>query len=334
MTSRERVFTAVRGEAVDRPPISFWGHFYDRESSAADLADATLDFQRQYQWDWVKLNPRKHYHVEPWAVRYRYDGAAKPVLESWPIHRPEDWSVTERAPDRAAFDEQIDAVRRVRRGLPAGVPLIETVFTPLAVLGEMVETPAVLKDHLRQHPGRVRAALESVTRVYERFVGEILAAGADGLFFATVDWGSRDWMSAEEYRDIARPFDLRVLSVAKDAPFNVLHVCKSRNLLFEFADYPVAAFSWAATDPTNPSFADALPRLSGGLMGGISQDGALQKPTPESALAELRHGLDQTGGRRWLVAPGCSIPPTTPVANLEAIRAAVEELRPAPHRSV
>lgn len=333
MTSRERVYAAVRGEVVDRPPVSFWGHFYDRESSAADLADATLAFHRQYQWDWVKLNPRKHYHVEPWGVRYRYQGAAKPVLESWPIHRPEDWTATEREPDRAAFDEQIDAVKRVRRGLPADVPLIETVFTPLAVLGEMVEEPAVLKQHLREHAARVRAALDAVTRVYERFVADLLDAGVDGIFFATVDWGSRDWMSPEEYRATARPYDLRILDVAKQAPFNVLHVCKSRNLLLEFSDYPVAAFSWAATDPTNSSFADALPRLSGGLMGGIGQDDALQQSTPESALAELRRGLDQTGGRRWLVAPGCSIPPTTPATNLEAIRAAVEDLRLAPHRS-
>ena len=88
MTSRERVYSALRGESIDRPPVSFWGHFYDRESSAEALAEATLSFQREYGWDWVKLNPRKHYHVEPWGVRYRYSGADKPVLESWPIHRP------------------------------------------------------------------------------------------------------------------------------------------------------------------------------------------------------------------------------------------------------
>ena len=56
---------------------------------------------------------------------------------------------------------------------------------------------------------------------------------------------------------------------AAGAPFNVLHVCKSRNLLFELADYPVAAFSWAATDATNPSLADALQRIKGAVMGVI-----------------------------------------------------------------
>src|SRR5436309_1756506 len=172
MTCRERVWAALRGEPVDRPPVSFWGHFYDLESTAEDLVEATLRFQREYDWDWVKLNPRKHYHAEPWGVSYRYSGNAteKPTLLSWPIHR------------------------------------------------------------------------------------------------------------LEEYRTWARPYDARILGVASAARFNVLHVCKRKNLLFELADYPVSAFSWAATDPSNPSLTDALARLKGAVMGGISQEDALQHP--------------------------------------------------------
>ena len=64
ISSRERVWAALRGTAVDRPPVSFWGHLYHRESSAAELVEHTLERQREYHWDWVKLNPRKHYHVE------------------------------------------------------------------------------------------------------------------------------------------------------------------------------------------------------------------------------------------------------------------------------
>src|SRR5437667_344302 len=94
MTPRQRVWAALRGEPVDRPPISFWGHFYHRESSAEALVDATLEFHGRYRWDWVKLNPRKHYHVEPWGVRYHYPGVPdqKPTLSEWPIHSGDDWS--------------------------------------------------------------------------------------------------------------------------------------------------------------------------------------------------------------------------------------------------
>jgi len=328
MTPRERVMAALRGEPVDRPPVSFWGHFYHRESSARDLVDATVEFQTEYGWDWVKLNPRKHYHVEPWGVSYRYYDSAtqKPTLESWPIHQPADWTaIGERPHDQGAFGEQLDAVHLLRRSLPPEIPIIETVFTPLAVLGEMVEEPGELRLHMRSHPNAVRGALEAVTRTYERYVAEIMAQGADGIFFATVDWASRDLLSADEYREWARPYDLRILDVVKEAPFNVLHVCKRRNLLLDLADYPVQAFSWASTDPLNPTLADALAKVRGAVMGGISQDESLQERSPQAMLEEFRQGLAQTRGRRWLVAPGCSIPPATPAANLKTLRAAVED---------
>jgi uroporphyrinogen decarboxylase len=336
MTPRERVWAALRGDDLDRPPVSFWGHFYHRESSARQLVDATVEHQREFGWDWVKLNPRKHYHVEPWGVSYRYSGRAaeKPVLESWPVHQPGDWAaVTPRAPDRGALGEQIEAVSLLRRELPGDVPLVETVFTPLAVLGEMVEEPGRLRLDMRTHPNAVRGALEAVTATYERFVKMLLAAGANGIYLATTDWASRDLMSPDDYREWARPFDLRLLAAAASAPFNVLHVCKRRNLLFELADYPVSAFSWDATDPTNPTLADGLARLPGAVMGGISQEEALRDADPERAVAEFRRGLEQSGGRRWLVGPGCSIPPAVPAANLKAVATAVASLRPGDDRS-
>ena len=330
MTPRERVWAALLGEPVDRPPVSFWGHVYHRESSAQDLVDHTVERFERYGWDWVKLNPRKHYHVEPWGVRYRYPGVpdVKPALDAWPIHSGEDWASIRPVPhDAGALGEQLEAVRLLRARLPRDVPFVQTVFTPLAILGEMTETPQQLKQHLATHPEPVRSALEAVTTTFERYVEAVLKAGADGIYFATVDWASRDLMTPDEYRAWARPWDERLMRRASSAPFNVLHVCKRRNMLFEVADYPVAAFSWAATDPTNPSLAEAQGRLRGASMGGITHEGPLQQADPEAMLEELHNAFEQTGGRRWLVAPGCSIPPSTPPRNLERLRGEVEALK-------
>ncbi|MFI5371750.1 MAG: uroporphyrinogen decarboxylase family protein [Candidatus Eisenbacteria bacterium] len=321
---------AVTGAPVDRPPISFWGHFYHRESTAQDLVEATLEFEREYDWDWVKLNPRKHYHVEPWGVGYRYSGRAaeKPVLETWPVHQPGDWAaIGERPGDAGALAEQLEAVRALRAALPDEVPLIETVFTPLAVLGEMVEEPGTLRLHMRTQPNAVRGALEAVTRTFETYVTRLVAERVDGIYLATVDWASRNLMTPEDYREWARPYDLRILARAGGLPFNVLHVCKRRNLLLEFADYPVAAFSYDATDPTNPPIQEALARLPGAFMGGISHEDALQARSTDRVLDEFRRAQEITGGRRWLAAPGCSIPPATPAANLKAVRAAADAIR-------
>jgi uroporphyrinogen decarboxylase len=327
MTSRDRVLAALRGEGADRPPISFWGHVYHRESSAADLVAHTLERWRKYRWDWIKLNPRKHCHVEDWGVHYRYSGVpdVKPTLTSFPVHESGDWAkLRPISHDAGVLSEQLEALRQLRAQVPADVPILATVFTPLAMLGELTEPPTLLREHLASAPAAVEHALETVTSVYERYVAALMRAGADGLFLATVDWGCRAMLTAAELRRWSRPYDLRLLAAAGPSPFHTVHVCKGHNWLFEFADYPVGAFSWDATAAGNPSLAEGLVRLPGAVMGGIAHEGALQEHGPEAALAQYRRALEETGARRWLVAPGCSIPPTTPEGNLAALRAEVE----------
>jgi len=279
----------------------------------------------------VKLNPRKHYHVEPWGVRYRYTGVPdeKPTVERWPVHEPADWNrIDEQPHDQGALGEQLEAVRSLREKLPADVPLLQTVFTPLAILAELTEPPEQLRDLIPREPKRVERALEAVTRTFERYVTAVMQAGADGLFLATVDWGSREFVTPESLRRWSRPYDLRLLAAAGASRYHTMHVCKGDALLYEFADYPVGAFSWDATAPGNPGLAEALTRLKGAVMGGIDHEGALQRGS-EAAIAAYRRALEATGGRRFLFAPGCSIPPQTPEATLTALR---EEVERAPAR--
>jgi uroporphyrinogen decarboxylase len=327
MTSRDRVLAAIRGEPVDRPPLSFWGHVYHRESTAADLVEHTLERWERYRWDWVKLNPRKHYHVEPWGVRYRYTGRPneKPEVAYWPVHEPADWDGIDVQPhDAGALGEQLDAVRMLRARLPAEIPLVQTVFTPLAILAELTEPPEALRALIDREPERVARALEAVTRTFERYVAAVMKAGADGLYLATTDWGSRPLVDQALLKRWSRPFDLRLLAAAGASPFHTVHVCRRDALLFEFADYPVGAFSWDATAPGNPSLAEGLARLPGAAVGGIGHETELQQGA-EVAVATFQKGLTATGGRRWMFAPGCSIPPETPGDTLAALRAAVEQ---------
>ena len=51
MNKIERVQAALRGEAVDQVPVSFWGHAFDSEDSASALAQSTLEFNRTYDWE-------------------------------------------------------------------------------------------------------------------------------------------------------------------------------------------------------------------------------------------------------------------------------------------
>src|SRR4051812_36791317 len=72
MNKHERVAVALVGETVDRPPVSTWRHFVDREQNAQDLADAMLDYHRAYDWDFMKVNPRATYFAEAWGNTYDF----------------------------------------------------------------------------------------------------------------------------------------------------------------------------------------------------------------------------------------------------------------------
>jgi uroporphyrinogen decarboxylase len=64
------------------------------------------------------------------------------------------------------------------------------------------------------------------------------------------------------------------------------------------------------------------------VMGGVDERGTLLEGSTEEVRRQVREALAQTGGRRFLLAPGCSISPQTPPENLHAAVKAVREAAP------
>jgi uroporphyrinogen decarboxylase len=240
----------------------------------------------------------------------------------FPIKRPEDWERLEpKGLDAPPLAEQLEALRALAGGLRGETPFAETVFSPLGVAGYLVEDNQTLVRHIREHPQAVHHGLEAITRTFVPFAAACLEAGADGLFYATTRWASRDFLTPEEYAEFGRPYDLRILDAVRDAPFNILHVCDSHNMLLDLADYPVKAWNWAATDSTNPSLADAA-GLKGMRIGGMSNE-ALTADDPGAAAREAEAAKAQAGDRGWALGPNCSIPSTARDANIRAAGRAI-----------
>ena len=143
MNQRERVEATLRGSERDRPPVSFWRHFYEKENSASGLAEAMLAFQGKYDWDFMKVNPRASYHGEGWGLKVRFRGeeGLKPERIDYPIKDPRDWGKVKSLPlDEGALAEQIQALELIRKGLGQEIPMVQTLFTPLSIAGDLVGT--------------------------------------------------------------------------------------------------------------------------------------------------------------------------------------------------
>jgi uroporphyrinogen decarboxylase len=321
MTKRERVDAALRGAAVDRVPISFWGHNYLKEWSAEGLAEAMLDNYRTYGWDWMKVNPRASYHIEDWGAVLTPSGDANrgPIFERPAVTEPGDWRhLRVLKPDQGVLGEQLAALRLIRDGLAGEAYFIQTIFSPLSIAKYLAgNDPEPVRRSIADNPDALRAGLEVIVETFRTYAQASLEAGAGGIFFATTGWATAGMLTEDEYQRWGRDYDLRVLEVVRGAPFNLLHNCGADVYFDLLADYPVAAISWAATLSTNPSLAQGKERTRAAVMGGVNEKSLADVP-PEQVAAEVRTAITTTGGRRVLVAPGCSIPPHTPPENLRA----------------
>ncbi|HEU5347152.1 MAG TPA: uroporphyrinogen decarboxylase family protein [Ktedonobacterales bacterium] len=333
MNKIERVDAALKGAAVDRVPISFWGHSYLKEWSAEELAEAMLENYHRYDWDYMKVNPRASYHVEDWGVKLERttDPNHGHRFIDWPVREPGDWRrLRPLAPDRGVLGEQLQALRQIRDGLAGGAYFIQTIFSPLSVAKYLAgNQPDPVRISIEDNPDALRVALDVITETFANYAQATLEAGASGIFFATTGWASRDALTEEQYRRFGRDYDLRVAEAfAGKAPFNVLHNCGEHIYFDLLANYPVEAISWAATLPGNPTLGEGKERTAKAVMGGVSEKTTLPNGSPEQVDEEVRQAIKETEGHRVLIAPGCSIPPRSPAANLEAAAAAARDMGP------
>jgi uroporphyrinogen decarboxylase len=324
MTHRERLQATLAGKSVDRPAVAFWRHWPIDDQDAEMLARAQFDYQRKYDWDFIKVTPSHTYCIDDYGAQHVYRGI--PIGDrdhvKRVIARIEDWDrIQPLDVTRGAYARQLRCLELVLQGRDANTPVIQTVFNPLAMAKFLADEDYLV--HLRQDPKRVERALAALTDTCLAFVKAAIAAGADGIFLST-SAASYEAMSEDEYRRFGRPGDLKVLEAARGGWLNLLHLHGQHPMFSSVVDYPVQGLNWHDR-AAGPSLADAAPRFPRALVGGVEQYTLLHFGTPAEVKAQVRDAIAQTNGRRLIVAAGCTYPLTVPDGNLLAARQAVEE---------
>ncbi len=326
LSHRERLLTILAGQKPDRYAASFWRHFFHMENSAEGTADAMLWFQREYDWDFVKINPRADYHIEDWGFRHQFskNEFEKHQKTTFPITKIEDWEkITPLPLNSPALAEHLQLVSLIRKRSDKELPLLMTIFTPLAIAGRMVEENKTLVEHLEKAPEIVESAIRAISDTFARYVTELRNAGADGVFFATTQWASPDFVTWDQYQRFGLPYDLPVIQAAGDDAINLLHVCHSSCYLTQLAGqkYPVKLINWNSFDPTNLPLDKGLSALpEHRLVGGVDHMGWLLQSRPDEVAYFIDQLKDRYSADQLIIGPGCAIEPKTPKENLRAIR--------------
>ncbi|MBI2854383.1 MAG: hypothetical protein HYX87_05625 [Chloroflexi bacterium] len=326
MRHRERVKAALESLEVDRTPVSMWRHFFKEETSAEGLSEAMLAFQREYDWDFMKVNPRASYHCEDWGLKVQYDGDTPPAVIERPVRHPRDWLKLDVLDvQHGVLGEHLRALELIGKGLEDEVPFIMTVFTPLSIASRMAPSEDEFLAHLREHTDSVRQALEVITETFTSFSLACLERGASGIFLATTSWATTQRMTEDDYRLYAREYELKLLNAVHQAEFNVLHICRERNMLQILKDYPAHAFNWDARAKGNLSLSEGRAVVGGkAVIGGLPHQHDLTEASPRELIAEERGMRVAMGKKGWLLGPGCTFTSDAQPANLHAIRQAVE----------
>ncbi len=331
MTRRERLAAALRGEAVDRPPVALWRHFPVDDQDPEQLAASVAEFQTRYDWDFVKLTPSSSFCVEDWGCRVAYRGHSEGTSDyiARPVSVAADWRHIEPLdPHAGALGAHLVAIRRTRELIDPDVPLLATVFSPISQAKNLIGGGMDIV-HLRRHRSDLLTALEAIAETTVRFVAAALQAGADGIFYA-MQRCTADVISETEYREVCRPLDLRILEAAHAAsaaqgkpPFILLHLHGLHSYFDIAAEHPAQALNWHDRD-TGPDLVEGARRFPGMVVGGLSQRDIVEG-SPATVQSLAQQAIEALGGRRVCLSTGCVMPTTAPWGNIRALRAAVDQ---------
>ncbi len=329
MTPKDRIDALLAGRQPDRMPVAAWRHFYHMEYSPELFVSATVGFQRKFNWDFVKINPRASYHIEGWGAQYvpPKNPLDKPQRLSFPVGLPSDWEKIEELPlGSGVLAAELLTISQISKKLGKSVYKFMTVFSPLSIAGDLVGTEAQLVRDMQESPLLVQEALEEITKTFVRFSVDCLNAGVNGIFFATTEWASKNTLTEEDYRKFGRPYDLEVIEAVRGVGGKViLHVCEPNNMLSLFTDYPVDMVNWAASDRSNANLSEGYNLFKKPVIGGIDHTSSLLLGRKEALVGAVRPALTLLKNLPAVFGPECALPPAMPEENLMALRQLVEK---------
>jgi len=318
-THRERIQAAIKGEMIDRPPVALWRHFPVDDQTPETLANATLHFQSNYDFDLVKVTPASSFSAKDWGVDDEWVGDTEGTRRYTQrvINDARDWeSLPLLEPSAPHLAGQLACLRLIRAQLGPDTPLLQTIFSPLAQAKNLAGND-VLLEHLRNRPSSVLKGLRTIAETTRRFVEAARETGIDGIFYA-VQHAQANILSYEEYKLFGWIFDMQALGPARDLWCNMLHL-HGNQVHFELAnELPFQIVNWHDRE-SDPSLAEAQEIFTGAVCGGIRQDTLVYRDQAQ-VQTEAADAIQQTGGKRFILGTGCVVPVIASHGNILAAR--------------
>jgi uroporphyrinogen decarboxylase len=324
VSKRERLEAAIKGELADRPPVALWRHFPVADQKPELLARATLDFQQEFDFDFIKVTPASSFCLKDWGAEDTWRGSPEGTRDysQRPIQAPSDWAAL---PDldvgTGQLGAQLQALDLLERELGSEVPFVQTIFSPLAQAKNLAGE-SIMLEHLRRCPKEIAAGLECITRTTVAFVEAARQWGISGIFYA-IQHASYRFLDQAAYSQFGEPFDQRILEAAAGLWLNIVHL-HGDALFFDLAArLPAAVVNWHDRE-AGPSLAEGQKHVEGAVCGGLRRWETLVLGDPLQVRDEAEQALRSVASRGVVLGAGCVVPQVAPSVNLGAARGVVE----------
>ena len=325
MTPKERIHAIMQGQPFDRPAVTpifmawagnFIGRTYrDYYLDGDILAESQLAVTRTFNLDQISAISDPWREASAYGMEFEYppDGVGKPKAEL--LTSPADVTRLK------AFD--IEHAERPKQRIESVATMAGAVGETHSVLG-WVEGPIAEYADLRgvqntfmdliDNPETYLKAAEIIIANAIRFALAQVEAGADVIGIGDA---VASLINPQMYQDFVLPFETKLIAAIHEAgAATKLHVCGD-------ITNNVAHMAKTGTDVIDldwmVSIAEARQAVGPDvtLCGNFDPTAVLLQGTP-AAVAQAARACLAAGGQRFILQPGCEVPPGTPEANIRA----------------
>ncbi len=325
MTSKERIYATLKGQPVDRTPVTpifmawaahFVGRTYrDYYLDGDVLVESQLAVTRAFEIDQVSAISDPWREASAYGMTFTYPEEGVGAPERLLIQGMDDVKKLPRldplGPER--MRQRVESVRTMAQTLGDTHSVLGWVEGPLAEYSDLRGMENAMLDLVTQPDMFLEATRILIDNAID-FARAQIDAGADMIGIGDA---AASLVGPELYETYALPEEKRLITAIHEAGGTAkLHICGNTEQiapLMAQTGADVIDLDWMVP------LADTRQRVGeeATLCGNFDPSSVLLQGTPQ-AVARAAEACIQDGGQRFILMPGCEVPPGTPEENLRA----------------
>lgn len=300
MSSKAKTLSFLNGELDGYIPITACYHFGQQHLDGKNHANLEVEFFRKFRPDILKVMNDYSFR-SPSAADNKEFKFCKETAAS--IASPQ-------------YAEQLVAIKEISRQISGDVVIWDTVFNPWFTARRHVLF-ADINKHMKENPDETHVLLNFITENIIDYIQESAVHGAEGFFYSVP--AAPKYLSHDEFLEFMKPYDDRVLKKIRETEKTVaLHLHGTGDVYFrDIVDtYDFDILSWSSKN-TSVDLGNARKMTDKILMSGIDEDNEFNYRTYGELEKEVNDALSLMRGSRFILSPGCVLPPQCPTERLQ-----------------